>query len=217
MSDVLTDLKVSDNFHRMKRTLLLFCAAMAVLALATPSDSRNLNASIISLALSSDAVKWLLGLSGFYYWIGFGFEILTAVRQNAGRMKQATADDIEKELSSLLVNTPDLKRQAVLLGQRPDHVAADVGRRLEATILNLETAVREELPSFRRFAKGQKLQRLAYFWGWEVASGVVAFPVAALLLLGVFDTPLRDAGLLAAPPKPAAGAAACPAICRPAP
>lgn len=217
MNDVLTDLKVSDNFHRMKRTLLLFCAAMAVLALATPSDSRNLNASIISLALSSDAVKWLLGLAGFYYWIGFGFEILTAVRQNAARMNKPTTDDIEKELSTLQMNVPSLKAQGDALAERPDHAAAEAGRRLVMVLEHLDQAVRNELPSWRRFNRDVKLQRRAYFWGWEVASGVAAFPVAALLLLGVFDTPLRDAGLLAAPPKPTAGAAACPAICRPAP
>lgn len=95
------DMNLPDSFHRLKRTVLLFSAALIVLGLSEPALDRELHAGLVDIRLGTAWAQWLLWLAGLYYLLGFALEVATARRMNSELMLGAAAMDFDRTCVAL--------------------------------------------------------------------------------------------------------------------
>lgn len=101
-----TELTTSEDFHRFKRTSLLFASALIVLAFVSPTDADGSLAStpipfVGDVDIARPVVVWLLWLGMLYYLAGFVLEARVVARDNSEAMSAlsiARIDDLSARL-----------------------------------------------------------------------------------------------------------------------
>lgn len=82
--DARIDMAIPESFHRVKRTLIILCSILILLAVSKPenSDDAFFNMQLLSLHVPMAPARLLLWLSAAYYFIGLCLEADTARRVN---------------------------------------------------------------------------------------------------------------------------------------
>lgn len=108
------DMAIPESFHRVKRTLALFCAAMILLEWAIPltAGDASMKLGLFDLHLPMDVARVALAVSATYYALGLSLEARTAYRINTGMMLGG-----ESEYIVSLKNKSRELNQAALIGQ----------------------------------------------------------------------------------------------------
>lgn len=98
------ELQLSDSFHRIKRTLLLFCGALVVLGCTSPGAGDGQATLITTLAPSLTpslvVLRALLLVAAAYYFWGFLHEFRAAHRQNADLLDADSLPQYEEQVRS---------------------------------------------------------------------------------------------------------------------
>ena len=105
------DMILPDSFHRLKRTSLLFSAALIILALATTEDQQALKLPLVEVGLPVAWTVSLLWLATTYYIIGFSLEVAVARRLNSEALRRAAAKGIDAELGAVAEKAKVLNRE----------------------------------------------------------------------------------------------------------
>lgn len=136
------DLDLSEAFHRLKRTVMLFSAGLFLLHFAVPAETSELALPAFGakIALATSLVKWLLWAGGFYYVIGFVLEARHSIRMNGPTMKMAQARNLEQHFEKLVVEILSPLSKLEKIG--PDLPAA-----VEGALANLTIPPVTSLPS----------------------------------------------------------------------
>lgn len=137
MTDTPIDMHLPESFHRLKRTALLFSAALFVLGLAKPATDRELHSGFLDLTLATSAVQWLLWLGALYYLTGFWLEVETARRLNSQAMRGHGVTDFEARLRQM---GAALEGKTQLYLEFIEGAPVQVARRLEELDRDLEHA-----------------------------------------------------------------------------
>lgn len=181
MADTPIDMHLPDSFHRLKRTVLLFCAALFVLGLAQPATSRDLHSTLLDLTLSHALITWLLwGAAAYYLW-GFWLEVGTARRLNARILQGAGAADFDQHLTALSAATREtgdaLAKEIEAQRQSFTYMAANVQKALsilDVPPLNdaqVEEMINDSRDLFARLPRGHETLRDTWTQSWQNAVG----------------------------------------------
>ena len=97
------DMSIPEAFHRMKRTLLLLCSALLILALASQNstDLNQIKIGIIEENIPTLYARWMLWLSATYYAFGFYFEFRVASLLNSKSVGGKGLQPVEDTLASM--------------------------------------------------------------------------------------------------------------------
>jgi hypothetical protein len=95
------DLQVPDTFHRLKRTLLLFCSILIVLGLAQGAETRELKLTMVDVSLHIELIRSLLWLAAVYYLIGFVMEVRIVRLINSEAMLGAGMKSVENAFAKI--------------------------------------------------------------------------------------------------------------------
>lgn len=96
------DMRIPESFHRLKRTLLLFCAAMTVIGLAAQQGVAKITMGWLDdVTLPLVTVSWLLQFGATYYLWGFIMEALVTRRLNTRLMLTASAQSFDDHIKKM--------------------------------------------------------------------------------------------------------------------
>jgi hypothetical protein len=109
------DLQLPETFHRLKRTLLLFCSILIVLGLSQGVQTRELKLTMVDVSLHVELIRTLLWLAAVYYLIGFAMEVRIVRLVNSEAMLGAGMKTVEgafKKIGQNVVATEGTVEQA---------------------------------------------------------------------------------------------------------
>lgn len=109
------DLQLPETFHRLKRTLLLFCSILIVLGLSQGVEMRELKLTMVDVSLHVELIRTLLWLAAVYYLIGFGMEVRIVRLVNSEAMLGAGMKTVEgafRKISQNVATTEGTVKQA---------------------------------------------------------------------------------------------------------
>ncbi|MBU1347138.1 MAG: hypothetical protein KKA16_09330 [Alphaproteobacteria bacterium] len=101
MTDQLIDMNLPESFHRLKRTVMLFAAAFAILGLSASSAEHELHSPFLDIKVATWIVRWILWLGGAYYLVGFLMEALAARQINSKALRGSEFRRLEQHIESL--------------------------------------------------------------------------------------------------------------------
>ena len=175
------ELTTGENFHRLKRTTLLFCAAVLLTRLPgidVTSSSGILGVSIERVPI--DLVRVLLGAAAIYYFIGFGFEAVAEHQSSYDLTGTAEARELKADLASWRerVNADEKHiRAAFDRVQLSEPAITAAIEKIETTLLsvqdNLTRAVKSQPELHERLVRAvetelQQIRSLAYNVGGAI-------------------------------------------------
>lgn len=112
MSDERIDMKVPETFHRLKRTVLLFSAALILLALAEPTAGSTLHAGLLQIELEWRIACAVLWIGGAYYAFGFCLEFMVVRRLNSQYLAEHRLEDFDRHIAHLTQRLLDFEGAA---------------------------------------------------------------------------------------------------------
>lgn len=95
------DLNISEAFHRLKRTVLLFSAVLFVVSIADPKEVGSLHMTILDLDISMAVARLLLFGAATYYLIGFLLEARVCIRLNANIFSRSPGRKFELAIEAV--------------------------------------------------------------------------------------------------------------------
>ncbi|MFC5345362.1 hypothetical protein ACETK8_14120 [Brevundimonas staleyi] len=101
MTDQPLDMHLPETFHRLKRTVLVFSAAFALLGLGVPAGKHTIHSGWLDIELTTAVVRWMLWLGGLYYLAGFLLEAQSALLINSKQLLGTGLGQLERSLEDL--------------------------------------------------------------------------------------------------------------------
>lgn len=95
------DLHMPETFHRLKRTVLLLCSALILLAFGTTPDQQTLTIPLFTIKLPATVVRSLLWGATLYYFLGFLMETRIVRLINSDVMIGAGMKTVDKAMEKL--------------------------------------------------------------------------------------------------------------------
>lgn len=145
------DMAIPESFHRVKRTLIVVCSILILLAVSkptTPGDAQ-LNMQLLSLHVPLSIARGLLWLSAAYYAVGLLLEADTARRVNTrlfdggmGSFQDALAGAarrVTQRVNTMLMSEMDLPFDARDAVERIRQIKVDVYKERALELLEIKT------------------------------------------------------------------------------
>lgn len=106
------EVRLRDDFHRMKRALLLFATGALVLSLVHANGDADLSAGWGAVKIDRVTAWWLLFGGTFYYAIGFVSEALSAWRDHTDFTVRHSFEGVDAAIGALATKYEEARRDS---------------------------------------------------------------------------------------------------------
>lgn len=102
---------VPETFHRLKRTVMLLCGVLIVLAFSNGVDDQTLKLTMVEIKLPIELIRWMLWLSAIYYFVGFVTEVQVVRVVNSEAMLGAGMKTVDRAMAKIGRTVSDFDRK----------------------------------------------------------------------------------------------------------